>query len=43
MVSADREEFIQYLFDYVECQPDDLGFADELSRNFDISIGFGGS
>jgi len=43
MVTVDKEEFIQYLFEYIECQPDDLGFADELSRNFDISIGFGGS
>ena len=43
MVSVDKEEYIQYLFNYIECQPEELGFADELSRKFDICIGFGGS
>lgn len=43
MVTVGKEESIRYLFDYIESQPDDLGFNNEGSRNFDIFIGFGGS
>ena len=43
MLTVDPEEFIQYIFDFVDSQPEELGFADELLRKFDIYIGFGGS
>ena len=43
MVTVDKDETIRYFFDYIECQPDDLGFNNEGNRNFDIYIGFGGS
>jgi hypothetical protein len=33
---------VQYLFDFVENQPEDLGFNNELERKFDICVGFGG-
>ena len=28
MVPVDKEEYIQYFFNYIECQPNDLGFSD---------------
>ena len=43
MVTVSKDEHIRYLFDFIECQPDDLGFNNEGNRNFDIYIGFGGS
>ena len=43
MLTVDPQEYIQYLFTYIECQPNELGFSDELIRKFDIYIGFGGS
>lgn len=31
------------MFDFVENQPEDLGFNNELERKFDICVGFGGA
>jgi len=41
-VQIDPEERVQYLFDYVDLQPEDLGFNNEAERKFDIFMGFGG-
>ena len=43
MVTIDKEEYIRYIFDYIECQPDEIGFNNDNNRNFDICIGFGGT
>jgi hypothetical protein len=43
MLTVDKEAPVQYLFDYIDSLPDDIGFNNELSRNFDFAIGFGGS
>ena len=43
IVTVSKDEYIRYIFDYIECQPDDIGFNNEGNRNFDIYIGFGGS
>lgn len=43
IISVDGEETVQYLFDFIESQQEDLGFSDELHRDFDLCVGFGGS
>lgn len=41
VVQVDEKEPVQYLFDFIDSHPEDLGFENENHRNFDISMGFG--
>lgn len=41
IVQAEGSEEVQYIFDFIENQPEDLGFSNELERKFDVCVGFG--